>query len=46
MAAQAQLQEMRRRALPGGAPTPPVPGMSLGGQPSQQQSGPGTGQYL
>jgi Protein of unknown function (DUF2587) len=46
MAAQAQLQEMRRRALPGGAPVAPMPGMSLGGQQGQQQSGTGTGQYL
>jgi len=46
MAAQVQLQEMRRRALPGG-PTPQIPGMpGLRGQqpPPQQQGGPG--QYL
>jgi len=46
MAAQVQLQEMRRRALPGGA-TPQIPGMpGLRGQqpPPQQQGGPG--QYL
>ena len=38
MAAQAQFQEMRRRALPGGqqAPQPQIPGLSPGG----------TGQYL
>jgi hypothetical protein len=46
MAAQAQLQEMRRRALPGGGPVTPMPGLSLGGQQGQQQSGTGTGQYL
>jgi hypothetical protein len=48
MAAQVQLQEMRRRALPGG-PSAQVPGMmpGLGGQqPGQNQSGTGTGQYL
>jgi hypothetical protein len=43
MAAQAQLQEMRRRALPGG-PGPQVPGMGLGGP--QQPGQTGTGQYL
>jgi Bacterial proteasome activator len=46
MAAQAQLQEMRRRALPGGGPATPMPGLSLGGPQGQQQSGTGTGQYL
>jgi hypothetical protein len=39
MAARVQLEEMRRRALPGGPPTP-IPG--LPGQPT----GGGTGQYL
>ena len=43
MAAQVQLQEMRRRALPGGAP-PQLPGLPGLGQPGQ--SGQGTGQYL
>ena len=42
MAAQVQLQEMRRRALPGGAPQP-VPGIPGLGQPAQPG---GTGQYL
>ena len=44
MAAQVQLQEMRRRALPGGAPQqiPGIPGL---GQPVPGQPG-GTGQYL
>ena len=44
MAVQAQLQEMRRRALPG-APGPQQPGIpGLPGQPGQ--TGTGTGQYL
>ena len=42
MAAQVQLQEMRRRALPGGSPSQ-VPGMPGLGQPGQPG---GTGQYL
>jgi hypothetical protein len=44
MAAQVQLQEMRRKALPGGAPQgmPGIPG--LGQAPGQ--GGGGTGQYL
>jgi len=43
MAAQAQLQEMRRRALPG-APSPTMPGLA---QPQPQpQPGSGTGGYL
>ena len=42
MAARVQLEEMRRRALPGGAPMP-----GLGGQPGQPgQPGGSTGQYL
>ncbi|HST66882.1 MAG TPA: bacterial proteasome activator family protein [Mycobacteriales bacterium] len=46
MAAQVQLQEMRRRALPGG-PGPQIPGMpGLPGQPGQPGTGQGTGQYL
>jgi proteasome activator-like protein len=47
MAAQVQLQEMRRRALPGG-PGPQVPGIpGLPGPPGQPgQTGQGTGQYL
>jgi len=46
MAAQAQLQEMRRRALPGG-PVPQPPGIfgPSGQQPQPQQPG-GPGQYL
>jgi Protein of unknown function (DUF2587) len=45
MAAQVQLQEMRRRALPGGGPGPQVPGIpGLTGPPGQ--TGTGTGQYL
>jgi proteasome activator-like protein len=43
MAAQVQLQEMRRRALPGG-PGPQQPG--LPGLPGQPGTGQGTGQYL
>jgi hypothetical protein len=44
MAAQVQLQEMRRRALPGGS-APQVPGIpGLPGTPGQ--TGTGTGQYL
>ncbi|HEY6746612.1 MAG TPA: bacterial proteasome activator family protein [Mycobacteriales bacterium] len=44
MAVQAQLQEMRRRALPGG-PGPQAPGIpGLQGTPGQ--TGTGTGQYL
>ena len=39
MAAQVQLQEMRRRALPAGTPGPQLPGLT------QPQPG-GTGQYL
>ncbi len=46
MAARAQLEEMRRRALPGHVDSGPVPGM----QPDMQGPGPtgehGTGQYL
>src|SRR5829696_779438 len=42
MATQVQLQEMRRRALPGGSPSQ-VPGMPGLGQPGQPG---GTGQYL
>jgi Protein of unknown function (DUF2587) len=46
MAAQVQLQEMRRRALPGGGPVPPqVPGIPGLGNPQQPQQG-GPGQYL
>ena len=45
MAAQVQLQEMRRRALPGGSPGPQVPGMPGLGTPQQPQQG-GPGQYL
>ena len=47
MAAQVQLQEMRRRALPGGT-GPQVPGIpGLTGPPGQPgQTGQGTGQYL
>jgi len=44
MAAQVQLQEMRRRALPGGVPQP-VPGLPGLGQQAPGQPG-GTGQYL
>ena len=44
MAAQVQLQEMRRRALPGGAPQP-IPGLPGLGQQQPGQPG-GTGQYL
>src|SRR5215204_4802011 len=44
MAAQVQLQEMRRRALPGGSPSQ-VPGMPGLGQQAPGQPG-GTGQYL
>src|SRR5829696_1090963 len=44
MAAQAQLQEMRRRALPGGAPHP-IPGIPGLSQQAPGQPG-GTGQYL
>ena len=45
MAAQVQLQEMRRRALPGGAAPvmPGIPGLPQPGQPGQPG---GTGQYL
>jgi Bacterial proteasome activator len=43
MAAQAQLQEMRRRALPAGAP-PPAGMFGPGNQQPQQPGGPG--QYL
>ena len=43
MAVQAQLQEMRRRALPGG-PGPQQPGIP--GLPGQPGTGQGTGQYL
>ena len=42
MAARVQLEDMRRRALPGGPQM--MPGM--GGQPPQQPGGSGTGQYL
>ena len=42
MAAQAQLQDLRRRALPGGAPV--MPGINAPGQPPN--TGTGTGQYL
>jgi hypothetical protein len=46
MAAQVQLQEMRRRALPGGpGPAPQMPGIPGFGQ-TQQQPGGDTGQYL
>jgi hypothetical protein len=45
MAAQAQLQEMRRRALPGAAPGPQVPGMPGFGNTQPATPG-GTGQYL
>jgi hypothetical protein len=45
MAAQVQLQDLRRRALPGGAP-PMMPGLSSPGQPQQPGTGTGTGQYL
>jgi len=41
MAAQVQLQEMRRRALPAGTPGPQLPGLA---QPQPQPGG--TGQYL
>ncbi len=44
MAAQVQLQEMRRRALPGGVPQP-MPGIPGLGQQTPGQPG-GTGQYL
>jgi hypothetical protein len=47
MAAQAQLQEMRRRALPGGTGTAPPTGIFGPGTPQQPpQPGGGTGQYL
>ena len=42
MAARMQLEEMRRRALPGGS-APPMPGLGPTGQPGQPG---GTGQYL
>jgi len=46
MAAQVQLQEMRRRALPAGTGIPQPPGMfGPGNQPQQPQPG-GPGQYL
>src|SRR5215213_10609906 len=45
MAAQVQLQEMRRRALPGGV-GPQVPGLPGLGQPGQPGQPGGTGQYL
>ena len=48
MAAQAQLQEIRRRALPGGpssGPQPP-PGMFRPGEPPQPGQPGGPGQYL
>jgi len=45
MAAQAQLQEMRRRALPGG-PGPQPPGIFRPGEPPQPQQPGGPGQYL
>ena len=45
MAAQAQLQEMRRRALPGG-PGPQPPGIFRPGEPQQPQQPGGPGQYL
>jgi Bacterial proteasome activator len=44
MAAQAQLQEMRRRALPGPGPQPP--GIFRPGDPQQPQQPGGPGQYL
>ncbi len=46
MAARAQLEEMRRRALPEGAHPPGMPGMMLPGSDGQGQTGSGTGQYL
>ena len=45
MAARAQLEEMRRRALPGGS-MPAMPGLGQPGQPQPGQPGGGTGQYL
>jgi hypothetical protein len=42
MAARMQLEEMRRRALPGGS-APPMPGLGQTGPPGQPG---GTGQYL
>jgi hypothetical protein len=42
MAARMQLEEMRRRALPGGS-APPMPGLGQTGQPGHPG---GTGQYL
>ena len=45
MAAQAQLQEMRRRALPGG-PGPQPPGLLGPTSPAQPQQPGGPGQYL
>jgi hypothetical protein len=45
MAAQVQLQDLRRRALPGGAPM--MPGIPTPGQPPPNSgTGTGTGQYL
>jgi Protein of unknown function (DUF2587) len=46
MAARMQLEEMRRRALPGG-PMPQIPGLPQPQQPQQPHPpGSGTGQYL
>ena len=45
MAAQVQLQEMRRRALPGG-PSPQPPGLLGPTSPAQPQQPGGPGQYL
>ncbi|HEU4910571.1 MAG TPA: proteasome activator, partial [Actinomycetes bacterium] len=42
MAARAQFEEIRRRALPGGTPVPGGPGQPGG----DEQSGQGTGHYL
>jgi len=44
MAARMQLEEMRRRALPGGST--PLPGLGPLGQPPQGHQPGGTGQYL
>ena len=46
MAAQAQLQEMRRRALPGGTAGPQPPGIFTPGNTQQPPQPGGTGQYL
>jgi hypothetical protein len=45
MAARVQLEDLRRRALPGGAPQM-MPGLGQPAQPGQPGTGGGTGQYL